>query len=122
MLFRSHAAKPPVIEDKSVSLRTSVPPQQEAVLNAKIMIENAGTFIVNGVYTSALGENGLVMYTKGIYWDGRCQSICLFRCKVQNQRTRWFISAVPFGTMPSTSRRHDYYHAPATADNSELPN
>ena len=110
------------VESQSLAnARASLAHPKETMVGVKIMIENAGTMIVNGIYTSALGEDGLLMYTKGIYWEGRRQSILVFRCNVQDKPTRWFISGVPFGVMSGKTRIVDYYHAPATVDQVDLP-
>lgn len=120
----SHRTLPAVQYDTSssfVTARASFAHPKEAMVGVKIMIENAGTMIVNGIYTPAVGEDGFAVYTKGIYWEGRRQSILVFRCNDLDKPTRWFISCVPFGVMSGENRIVDYYDAPVTTDKTDLP-
>ena len=73
-----------------------------------ITISGAGFDDVNGVYnkTSKIYD-GLPVYQKK---DGE-GSIYLFRCRIPNGQSKWFISFVPDGAEPGTLRDIDYYSA-----------
>jgi hypothetical protein len=97
------------------------PPPPDGLVNQKIMLESAGSPIINGVYTPRGGYDGVMIYKKGIYWEGRRQTVSLFRCIVRGNQKRWYVSFVPEGSEPGTSLDTDYYSAPVSADRPDLP-
>jgi hypothetical protein len=97
------------------------PPPSEQLMNQEVLIENAGTSMINGVYTPICMYDGAMMYKKGIEWEGRRQTITLFRCIVRGNQKQWYMSFVPEGSEPGTSIDTDYYMAAECEDTPDLP-
>ena len=112
-----------MIENAGTSMMIAAPPPppSEQLMNQKVMIENAGTSMINGVYTPIGIFDGAMVYKKGINWEGRRQTITLFRCIVRGNQKQWYISFVPEGSEPGTSFDTDYYTAAVSADKPDLP-
>ena len=86
-----------------------------------VTITGAGLANVNGIYKeTALICDGLPVYEMQGTWRGRACRYCLFRCKLSNGNPSWYISYVPQGIKPGTTKDVDFYTADPVG-NSDLP-
>ena len=76
------------------------------------VISGAGLAATNGLYerTKEICD-GLPVYQMQGAWGGRPCDYCLFRCKLSNGERKWFISYVPRGVKPGTTRDVNFYSA-----------
>ena len=79
-------------------------------------ITGAGLAETNGLYqrTKEICD-GLPVYRMQGTWRGRACSYCLFRCRLSNGEKKWFISYVPQGVKPGTTKDVDFYSADPVA-------
>lgn len=75
-------------------------------------ISGAGLAETNGLYqrTKEICD-GIPVYRMQGTWRGRPCSYCLFRCRLSNGEKKWFISYVPQGVKPGTTKDVDFYCA-----------
>jgi hypothetical protein len=88
-----------------------------------VTISGAGLAGVNGLYQrTAEICDGLPVYKMQGSWRGRPCSYCLFRCKLSNGNPSWYISYVPQGVKPGTTKDVDFYNAdPMTGIHFDYP-
>ena len=85
-------------------------------IRGEITVSGAGSLEVNGIYTlTAEICDGLPVYRIQGTWRGRNCSFCLYRCRLSNGDKKWFISYVPQGVKPGTTKDVDYYVADQAA-------
>ena len=87
---------------------------EEEKKKKSIIVSGAGLDKVNGLYQrTAEICDGLPVYKMQGSWRGRpCSgSYCLFRCRLRNENMSWYISFVPQGVKPGTTKDVDFYHA-----------
>lgn len=88
----------------------------------KVIVQGAGSDVINGVYTRDGTFDGAGKYIKKGSWKGDEETFSLFRCSVSNNSNKhWYISIVPVGVRPGTSTDIDFYTAPATLRSGDLP-
>lgn len=76
-----------------------------------VTISGAGLAEVNGLYRRTVEIcDGLPVYKMQGTWRGRACSYCLFRCKLSNGNMSWYISYVPQGVKPGTTKDVDFYN------------
>jgi hypothetical protein len=72
-----------------------------------VLVEGAGVEAVNGRYGFSGIFDKVGKWTKeGTDMNG---TICLYRCKLNDDSRRWYISVVPRGRSPGTKDDEDYY-------------
>ncbi len=77
-----------------------------------VTISGAGSDAVNGIYRrTAEICYGLPVYKKKGKWRGHSCSFSLFRCRLSNMNMSWYISYVPKGVKPGTTKDVDFYKA-----------
>ena len=75
-----------------------------------VTISGAGSDAVNGLYRrTAEVCDGLPVYKMQGTWRGHPCSYCLFRCRLSNMTQTWYISYVPQGVKPGTTKDVDFY-------------
>ena len=90
-------------------------------IRGEITVSGAGSLEVNGIFTlTAEICDGLPVYRMQGTWRGRNCSFCLYRCRLSNGDKKWFISYVPQGVKPGTTKDVDYYVADQ-ADHFDFP-
>lgn len=82
----------------------------------KVEVCGAGLEVVNGIYREAGFVDGVAKYTKPAILSGKSVELSLYRCQLQDTSRKWFISVVPEGQLPGTSKDIDYYWAPCSTD------
>jgi len=82
----------------------------------KVEVSGAGLEGINGIYRDSGYVDGVAKYTKPAILNGNSVELSLYRCQLQDTSRKWFISVVPEGQLPGTSRDIDYYWAPCSAD------
>lgn len=82
----------------------------------KVEVSGAGVEGINGIYRDSGYVDGVTKYTKPAILNGNSVELSLYRCQLQDTSRKWFISVVPEGQLPGTSRDIDYYWAPCSAD------
>ncbi|KAI2507917.1 peptidase [Fragilaria crotonensis] len=88
----------------------------------KVIVQGAGSDVINGVYIRDGTFDGAGKYIKKGSWKGDEETFSLFRCSVSNNSNKhWYISIVPVGVRPGTSTDIDFYTAPATVRSGDLP-
>ena len=87
----------------------------------KVIVQGAGSDVINGVYTRDGTFDYAGKYIKKGIWKGDEETFSLFRCNVSNNSKHWYISIVPVGVRPGTSTDIDFYTAPATLRSGDFP-
>ena len=76
-----------------------------------ISVRRAGMPEVNGTYTQSGTCDQAPKYFKDSIYEGEHARFQLFRCKLTDDSRRFYISIVPDGTLPGTSKDRDFYSA-----------
>lgn len=87
----------------------------------KVIIKDAGRKEVNGVYVADGIEDGVKKYSYLGSFNGKPVKFCLFRYNHGMGEKDWFISFSNYPANYSGPDESDFYRAPATNDNYELP-
>ena len=66
---------------------------------------------VNGTYIQSGTCDQAPKYFKDSIYEGEHARFQLFRCKLTDDSRRFYISIVPEGTLPGTSKDRDFYSA-----------
>jgi len=82
----------------------------------KIEVSGAGLEAINGMYEKVGTVDGVGKYTKVVNVEGRNELLSLYRCQLHDNTRKWFISIVPTGQLPGTTKDIDYYWAPCSND------
>jgi hypothetical protein len=90
---------------------------------SEILVEDAGSTVVNGLYRHDGLHHGGFKYLKVARHtrNGQLHKIYLFLCPVISGAKRWFISSVPLALHPGTDSDTDYYFSALEADDSRTP-
>lgn len=72
-----------------------------------IEIQNAGSEIINGVYTLDGKHNEVNKYSRSVYWDGNSARASLYR----HTGNSWFLSIHPLNESPGTAEDVDFYRS-----------
>jgi hypothetical protein len=85
-----------------------------------VKVDSAGSFATNGeyIFKEILDDAGW-FYRLGVY-DGKQVMFSLYRCKMNNDKHQWFISAHKDGSRPGTQLDVDFYSADSMYDNSSV--
>ena len=87
-----------------------------------IDVHGAGLSDVNGTYVRDSTFDGVSKYVKeGGSWNGTSQVFSLFRCSVSGGAKWWFISIVHPRYEPGTTCDIDFYSAPMSETEPEVP-
>ena len=86
-------------------------------------ISGAGLAEVNGIYRRTVEIcDGLPVYKMQGTWRGKACSYSLFRCRLSNGNMSWYISYVPQGVKPGTTKDVDFYNCdPMTGIDVDYP-
>jgi len=90
----------------------------------EMTVEGAGRREINGTYQRCGEHDGVSKYIKPSSFDGQSVDFLLFRCKLTDGTSRWYISFVPKNTHPGTTQDIDFYAAslsPGVVDHSIPP-
>jgi hypothetical protein len=100
---------------------SSVPPSVRAKADALaaslegtvIVISGSGAWEVDGRYTFDRILNGAGMFRKAVRYAGEEAEVLIYRCKMQNNSLRWFISIAADNQEPGTDSDTDFYYSTA---------
>jgi hypothetical protein len=81
----------------------------------------AGFNSVNGAYNLHGNHDGVKKFSRHCRVNDREQVFSLYRCRLNDGSRRWYISIVPEHIDPGTNKDIDFYYAPATGLDIELP-
>ena len=76
-----------------------------------MVVHGAGAAEINGVYKRVGRCDGVPKYTKPERYQGRDEEFCLYRCKLTDGTQRWYLSIVPMGNQPGSTKDIDFYAA-----------
>jgi len=66
---------------------------------------------INGMYSLNGTSDGVGKYTRSGKWSGQDVVFTVYRCKLQSDKRRWFISIVAPNKNPGTNQDTDFYSA-----------
>jgi len=96
--------------------------EQDSALDVgRVIVQNAGVKVVNGVYTRDGTFDNLAKYCKIGMWNNEDITFSLFRCKLSDETRRWYISIVPKNIQPGTNKDVDFYSAPMENEHYDTP-
>jgi len=117
-------AEDPIINGEMNPLIPSISAPPEIAYSNEfetITVQCAGSVIVNGRYKAVGKHNGAISYHKRIFIEGKWQVMCLFKCPIQDNRNRWYISKILKDSQPGTEFDIDYYSASVMEDAPNKP-
>lgn len=85
-----------------------------------VEVHAAGVRAVNGTYCITGAVDSVARYTKEGIWKSRREVFSLYRCQLNDQSRKWFISIVPQNSEPGTDKDVDFYWAAASEEKSKL--
>ncbi|GMH86528.1 hypothetical protein TrVE_jg4673 [Triparma verrucosa] len=74
-----------------------------------INLMGAGVEACNGRYGHSGTFDRVGKWTKEAVVNGATVTMCVYRCKLDDDSRRWFVSVIPKGQKPGTNRDVDYY-------------
>eukprot|EP00984_Skeletonema_dohrnii_P038915 scaffold42702_cov294-Skeletonema_dohrnii-CCMP3373.AAC.1 len=75
----------------------------------EMTVEGAGLREINGIYTRIGQNDNASKFMRTSRYNGRSVDFMLFRCKLTDGRSRWYISIVPENAHPGTTQDIDFY-------------
>ena len=76
-----------------------------------VEVKGCGIPDINGYFTQSGSCDGVPMYTKISIYQGH-ETVSMFRCKIDDDTRRWYISIVPTDAAhPGTNQDNDFYAA-----------
>ena len=97
----------------TVATRTRVDILTDFLHGTVIHVDGAGAWEANGSYVFHSILNGAGFFKKPLQYENEMVVVGLYRCKMQNNSIRWFISILPENTNPGTSADNDLYYSTA---------
>jgi len=107
--------------DSTVSSSSSKSSHNDEQFPRQMIVSNAGTNAVNGVYNYNGIFDNVPSYSKNGVWQNIQETFLLFRCRLTDNSKRWYVSIFPKNTGPGTNKDVDFYKAISTNDDRELP-
>jgi hypothetical protein len=101
----SSSSVPPAVRAKADALAASLE-------GTVIIISGSGAWEVDGRYTFDRVLNGAGMFRKAVKYEGEEAEVLIYRCKMQNNSLRWFIS-IAADQEPGTDSDTDFYYSTA---------
>lgn len=86
-----------------------------------IVVSGGGAWEVDGTYTFHKVLNGAGMFRKTTRYDDEFVEVFIYRCRMQNDSWRWFISIAPDDRDPGTESDTDFYWSVGTNEIDGLP-
>jgi hypothetical protein len=84
-----------------------------ALHGTTVVVSAAGAWQVDGLYTFHKVLNGAGVYRKTTKYDEELVDVWIYRCRMQNNSLRWFISIAPDNRDPGTDADTDFYYSTA---------
>ena len=78
---------------------------------SEMIVDGCGVAEINGVYKKKGIVDDCPKYVHTARYRGRDEEFHLFRCKLTDNTRRWYISIVPPGAHPGTTKDIDFYAA-----------
>lgn len=78
-----------------------------------VVVSAAGVWQVDGLYTFHKVLNGAGVYRKTTRYGEELVDVCIYRCRMQDNSLRWFISIIPENRDPGTEADTDFYYSTA---------
>jgi len=86
-----------------------------------LQVEGAGVSEVNGIYTRTSSWDNVDLYSKNGIYEGKEETFSLFRCRLNDNSKRWYISITPRNNNPGTRKDIDFYMTEANGNEREVP-
>merc|ERR1711983_285076 len=74
-----------------------------------MLVRGCGVPEINGIYRRAGNFDEVPKYSRTTRYNGRDEEFSLFRCRLTDNTRRWYISIVPLGSHPGTTKDIDFY-------------
>jgi hypothetical protein len=84
-----------------------------ALHGTTVVVSAAGALEINGLYSFHKVLNGAGVYRKTPRGEGEMMDVWIYRCRMQNNSLRWFISIAPENRDPGTEADTDFYYSTA---------
>ncbi|KAL7554446.1 hypothetical protein ACHAWF_017892 [Thalassiosira exigua] len=85
----------------------------------EMVVEGCGVSEINGIYKRSGHYDDVPKYSRTTRYNGRDEEFSLFRCKLTDNTRRWYISIVPLGSHPGTTKDIDFYAAVPNANGTD---
>lgn len=92
-----------------------------ALQNTTIVVNGGGAWEVDGTYTFLKVLNGAGVFRKTTKYDDELVEVLIYRCRMQNNTWRWFMSIAPDDRDPGTESDTDFYWSVGNNEGDGLP-
>jgi hypothetical protein len=87
----------------------------------EVVVTDAGTPEVNGVYSHDGYSGNAFRYSRRGSWKGKTCSFYILQCEASDNQNYWYITIVPSGCSPGTMDDIDFYAAPVSEERRGMP-